>query len=190
MTSSTYNDSPKPGQPDTSKFKPAQAMDGKQNTYWSSSSNIKFEYLAVEFKEPQDIRSVKAQLTSATMGPTMVIIEKSFDGKHWARSTEVAAMKGWGSKMETYPLVQMDTLPAVSTFAIRSQEDPRYCLGVRPTPAKDPEDPADPLKEGALLEAQLCADATTTQYWSLRIDGLLANSKDNTYVMKAASAAD
>jgi hypothetical protein len=187
--SSTYKDSPKPGQKDTSKFRAEKAFDDDAKTYYSSSSNIKFEFIAVEFKKPQDIRSVKMKLHGETMGPTMVIVEKSNDGRYWSRSTEVANMKAWGTKMETYPLVQMDSLPPISTFALRSQENPRYCLGVKPTPGKEEDDPADPLKEGAVIEVQVCSDATMTQYWAVTDDGLLGNAKNLNYVIKVAKLA-
>lgn len=186
MYSSTYKDSPKPGQPDKSQFRAEKAFDGKAETYYSSSSNIKFEFIAVQFKKPVDVRSVKMMLNGATMGPTMVIVEKSYDGRYWARSTEIADMKGWGTSMVTYPLVEMDSLPSVSTFALRSQEDPRYCLGVKPTLAKDPDDPADPLKDGAALNVQVCSDTTATQYWSVREDGLVGNAKNEDFVIKVA----
>jgi len=85
------------------------------------------------------------------MGPAMVIVEKSLDGEWWSRSTEVADMKEWGDKMETYPLITMNhgVAPVVarcvalellcvsvptSIFAFRSQDNPRFCVGVRPTP--------------------------------------------------------
>ena len=50
----------------------------------------------------------------------MVIIEKSSDGENWSRSTEISDMKKWGSKMETYPLLDMDFVP-FSVFSLRSQ---------------------------------------------------------------------
>jgi hypothetical protein len=182
-TSSTYKDSPKPGQPDTSEHRPEKAMDGDTATFWSSSSDIKFEYIAVKFKTPKDIRSIKMQLASENMGPPMVIVEKSSDGENWARSTEISDMKKWGSKLDMYGLVDMDAVPTVSTFALRSQENPRFCVGVRETPAEDPEDPALPLEEGAVLEMQPCSDARTTQYWQIRKDFLLANAKDSDMVV-------
>ena len=42
------------------------------------------------------------------MGPAMVIVEKSFDGENWARSTEISDMLDWGRKMQMYPLIDMD----------------------------------------------------------------------------------
>ncbi len=75
-------------------------------------------------------------------------------------------------------------LPAVSSFALRSQADPRWCLGVRPTPAEDPEDPPIALMDDAVLELQPCADSRTTQYWQLRSDFFLANAADNTMVVR------
>jgi len=188
--SSTYKDSPAPGQPDTSEYRAEKAMDGDDTTYWSSSSDVKFEYFAVQFKTPKDIRSVKCQLEAENMGPMMVIIEKSFDGENWARSTEVSDMLDWDKKMETYPLVSMDVLPTVSTFSLRSQANPKFCVGVKETPAEDPEDPPLPLEEGAILEMQPCADAKSTQYWQLRSDFLLGNAKDVDVVIHVAALQD
>lgn len=177
-TSSTYKDSPKPGQPDTSKHQPMMAMDGDPKTFWSSSSDIKFEYVAVKFKTPKDIRSIKCQLESVNMGPAMVIVEKSFDGMNWARSTEISEMLSWGNKMQLYKLIDMDVVPQVSTFSLRSQVNPSFCVGVKETAAEDPEDPPLPLEEGAKLEIQKCSDSRSTQYWQLRGDFLLGNAKD------------
>jgi len=92
-------------------------------------------------------------------------------------------MGDWGTKLTMYPLVPMDNLPPVSSFALRSQEDPRYCLGVRATKPKDPEDPDIPLSEGALIETQECSDGATTQYWMLNSRNLLVSALDNSYVV-------
>jgi len=168
----------------TSAYRPENALDGSDDTFWSSSSDIKFEFVSVKFTFPKDIRSVKCQLQQEGYGPMMVIIEKSSDGIYWARSTEVSDMLGWGNSLQIYPLVRMDVLPAVSSFALRNQADPRWCLGVRPTPAEDPEDPPIALMEDAPLELQPCADSKTTQYWQLRSDFFLANAADNTMVVR------
>jgi hypothetical protein len=189
-SSSTYKDSPEPGQPDTSEYKGEKAVDGKDDTFWSSSADLKFEFVSVTFKFPKDIRSVKAQLTEVSMGPTMVIVEKSFDGMNWARSTEIADMKDWGTKLETYKLIDMDVQPP-SVFALRSQENPWFCVGVKPKPNDDPQMPPDPLPEDGVLELQVCNDNTVQQYWQVDEDGrLLRNAANMDYAVHVTELKD
>merc|ERR1711907_23445 len=149
-----------------SENKAEKAIDGDASTFWSTSDKYKFEWIGVEFDAPQTIGSIKMQLTDPMMGPAMVIVEKSFDGEWWSRSTEFADMKEWGSEMQLYSLIQMDQVPK-SFFALRSQENPRFCVGVRarPHPTDDKADPL-PLTEDAMLEVQICDDNTVTQYWT------------------------
>jgi len=199
--SSTYKGAPKPGQPDTSPHKAAMAVDGPETkygddkeglkgeyTFWSSSADLKFEFVSVKFKSPKDIRSVKAQLTSADMGPTMVIVEKSMDGENWSRSTEISDMKSWGTKLETYPLINMDVQPP-SVFALRSQENPYLCVGVKPKQkvddaGEDIPDMFDNLAEGQPLVVQVCSDNTVEQYWQLdEDDRFLRNAKNRDMIV-------
>lgn len=165
--------------------KAEKAIDGDATTFWSTSDKYKFEWIGVEFDEPQTIGSIKMQLTDPMMGPAMVIVEKSLDGEWWSRSTEIPEMKEWGSKMEVYPLIQMSTVPK-SIFAFRSQQNPRYCIGVRSTPHPTDEkaDPI-PLVEDAKLEVQICNDDTTTQYWALADDTrpMLKSALDASFVL-------
>jgi len=187
---SSYKDSPAPGKPDKSQFKAAKAIDGKLDTHWSASNNNKFEFLAVEFTMPVDIRSIKCQLTNDANGPAMVIIEKSSDGENWSRSTEISDMKKWGSKMEAYPLLDMDFVP-FSVFSLRSQVNPWFCVGIKPTPNPDPELEPIAMKEGASLEVQVCSDANNHQYWTIDEEtGLLQNAADMSMVIKANELQD
>merc|ERR1711977_294694 len=196
--SSTYKGAPKPGQPDTSPHKAAMAVDGPETkygddkeglkgeyTFWSSSADLKFEFVSVKFKSPKDIRSVKAQLSSAMMGPTMVIVEKSMDGEIWSRVNEIANMQEWGKKLQLYPLITMDRVPK-SVFALRSQKNPVFCLGVKPTPnTEDEEADPFPIFENAALEVQKCDDNKNTQYWQLTGGQTtrLQNAADQTFVL-------
>eukprot|EP00656_Telonema_subtile_P031028 TRINITY_DN33_c0_g1_i1.p1 TRINITY_DN33_c0_g1~~TRINITY_DN33_c0_g1_i1.p1 ORF type:complete len:456 (+),score=129.77 TRINITY_DN33_c0_g1_i1:60-1427(+) len=161
-----------------------KAVDGDLATYWSTSDKYKFEWIGVKFDEPQDIRSIKMQVTEAKNAPSMVIVEKSFDGEWWSRSTELADMKSWGESLQTYPLVAMDNVPK-SIFSFRSQQNPRFCVGVRPTPHPTDEkaDPY-PLAEDAKLEVQVCDDNTNTQYWQLDAlpRSMLKNAGDQSFV--------
>merc|ERR1711865_297552 len=47
--------------------------------------------------------------------------------------TEIPEMKEWADQMQLYPLITMNKVPK-SVFAFRSQNDPRFCVGVKPTP--------------------------------------------------------
>merc|ERR1711907_167918 len=168
-----------------SENKAEKAIDGDASTFWSTSDKYKFEWIGVEFDAPQTIGSIKMQLTDPMMGPAMVIVEKSFDGEWWSRSTEFADMKEWGSEMQLYSLIQMDQVPK-SFFALRSQENPRFCVGVRarPHPTDDKADPL-PLTEDAMLEVQICDDNTVTQYWTTDDETrpMLKNALDKSLVM-------
>lgn len=172
------------GDLNTSPNKAEKAIDGQKDTFWSTSDKYKFEWIGVEFAEPQDIRSIKMELTSEFMGPAMVIVEKSFDGEWWSRSTEISNMKEWGTTMQLYPLITMDTVPT-SLFAFRSQENPRFCVGVKPTPhATDPKADPYPLADDATLEVQICDDNTNTQYWQLgQSRPMLKNAADQAFVI-------
>jgi len=173
------------GDINTSENKAEAAIDGSADTFWSTSDKYKFEWIGVEFDAPQEIASIKMQLTELNMGPAMVIVEKSLDGEWWSRSTEVADMKEWGDKMETYPLITMNHVPT-SIFAFRSQDNPRFCVGVRPTPHPTDEkaDPF-PLAEDAVLEVQICNDNTNTQYFALdeMPRPMLKNAADQSFVL-------
>lgn len=39
-------------------------MDGSDDTFWSSSSDVKFEFVSVKFTFPKNIRYVRCQLVS------------------------------------------------------------------------------------------------------------------------------
>merc|ERR1711934_1141142 len=168
-----------------SENKAEKAIDGSADTFWSTSDKYKFEWIGVEFETPQEIASIKMQITDEFMGPAMVIVEKSFDGEWWSRSTEIMDMGDWSQSMVTYPLIVMSTVPK-SLFAFRSQDNPRFCVGVRPTPHPTDEkaDPY-PLFEDARLEVQICNDKTNTQYWQLTDDPrpMLKNAADQSFVM-------
>jgi len=168
-----------------SENKAEKAIDGSADTFWSTSDKYKFEWIGVEFETPQEIASIKMQITDEFMGPAMVIVEKSFDGEWWSRSTEIMDMGDWSQSMVTYPLIVMNTVPK-SLFAFRSQDNPRFCVGVRPTPHPTDEkaDPY-PLFEDARLEVQICNDKTNTQYWQLTDDPrpMLKNAADQSFVM-------
>jgi len=194
--SSTHKGKPAVGSglPDTSETKAEKATDGNAKTFWSASSDLKFEWIGVEFDKPKDIRSIKAQLSSPMMGPTMVIVEKSMDGEIWSRVNEIANMQDWGKKLQLYPLITMDRVPK-SVFALRSQKNPVFCLGVKPTPnAEDPEADPFPIFENAALEVQKCDDNKNTQYWQLAGGQTtrLKNAADQNFVLhmdKGASGA-
>merc|ERR1711959_473815 len=178
------------GLPDTSETKAEKAMDGNLETFWSASSDLKFEWLGVEFEEPKDIRSIKVQLADWMMGPTMVIMEKSFDGEDWSRVVEISDMKEWGKKLQDFPLLPMDTVPK-SVFAMRSQKDPSLCVGVKPTPnAEDPKADPFPIFENAELQIQKCDDNKNTQYWQL-VNGQhtwMLNAADQSYKLHVDKA--
>merc|ERR1711959_862896 len=78
----------------------------------------------------------------------------------------------------------MDLLPP-SVFAMRSQKDTAFCIGVR-SRKEDPEDEDSAtihIEEGAVLELQKCLDDTITQWWSFDVNrGLLHNAKDEIYI--------
>merc|ERR1711934_70176 len=173
------------GDQNESENKAEKAIDGSMDTFWSTSDKYKFEWIGVEFESPQEIASIKMQLTDWQMGPAMVIVEKSLDGEWWSRSTEVADMKDWANSMQVYPLITMNMVPN-SIFAFRSQDNPRFCVGVRPTPHPSDEkaDPY-PLAEDAKLELQICDDSTNTQYWQLAEDPrpMLKNAGDQSFVV-------
>jgi len=168
-----------------SENKAEKAIDGSADTFWSTSDKYKFEWIGVEFDTPQEIGSIKMELTDEFMGPSMVIVEKSFDGEWWSRSTEITSMGDWGTSKVTYPLIAMNKVPK-SLFAFRSQENPHFCVGVRPTPHPTDEkaDPY-PLFEDAKLEVQICDDKTNTQYWQLSDDPrpMLKNAADQSFVV-------
>jgi len=184
---STHKGKPKVGSglPDTSKTKAEKATDGNPKTFWSASSDLKFEWIGVEFEKEKDIRSIKCQLSSPMMGPTMVIVEKSMDGELWSRVEEISNMKDWGKKLQLYPLIQMDRVPK-SVFALRSQKNPAFCLGVKPTPnPEDAEADPFPIFENAAVEVQKCDDNKNTQYWQL-VNGQttrLQNAADQKFVL-------
>jgi hypothetical protein len=96
------------GDQNESENKAEKAIDGSMDTFWSTSDKYKFEWIGVEFESPQEIASIKMQLTDWQMGPAMVIVEKSLDGEWWSRSTEVADMKDWANSMQVYPLITMN----------------------------------------------------------------------------------
>jgi hypothetical protein len=168
-----------------SENKPEKAIDGSADTFWSTSDKYKFEWIGVEFDAPQEVLSVKMQLTEEFMGPSMVIVEKSMDGEWWSRSTEITDMADWANSMVTYPLLPMNRVPE-SIFALRSQQNPHFCVGVRPTPHPS-DDKADPypLFEDAKLEIQICNDKTNTQYWQLAESTrpMLKSAADQSFVM-------
>ncbi len=68
-----------------------------------------------------------------------------------------------------------------SVFAIRSQKDPAFCVGVK-TRKQIPDDDDSPIidiEEGAVLELQKCMDDVVTQWWSFDVNrGILHNAKD------------
>jgi len=172
------------GDINTSPNKAAMAIDGSMDTFWSTSDKYKFEWIGVVFEAPQEIASVKMQLTDWKMGPTMVIVEKSFDGEWWSRSTEIPEMKEWADQMQLYPLITMNKVPK-SVFAFRSQNDPRFCVGVKPTPhPTDEKAEANPMAEDAILEIQICNDNTNTQYWAMDPEPrpMLKNAADQSFV--------
>jgi len=172
-------------------YKPEKAIDNSGETFWSAANKYKYEWIGVEFEEPQEVGSVKMQLVDWQFGPAMVVVEKSLDGEWWSRSTEISDMKDWATDMQLYPLIQMTTVPP-SVFAFRSQEDPHFCLGVRTTsmsansslPASEQGDPVD-ICDFARLEVQVCDSDRTTQYWALDEGArpMLRNAQDQTYVM-------
>eukprot|EP00658_Telonema_sp_P-2_P013206 TRINITY_DN149_c0_g2_i3.p1 TRINITY_DN149_c0_g2~~TRINITY_DN149_c0_g2_i3.p1 ORF type:complete len:503 (-),score=133.67 TRINITY_DN149_c0_g2_i3:339-1847(-) len=177
--------------PNDDQWLPEKAIDGNEDTFWSSSDRYKFEWIGVEFQDPVDVRSIKMKTTGEFRGPAMVIVEKSSDGQWWSRSTEVSQMGDWGSKMTTYPLINMDTVPK-SLFALRSQQNPRFCVGVRPTPHPS-DDKAEPypLAEDAQLEVQVCDGNKNTQYFQLTADPtpMLRNAADQSFVVHVNGAA-
>merc|ERR1711865_663973 len=166
-------------------YKPNMAIDNNNETFWSARNGNKFEWIGVEFEEPQEIGSVKMQLVDWQFGHAMVIVEKSYDGNWWSRSTEVTDVKDWSTEMQLFPLIQMAMLPP-SVFAFRSQVEPRFCIGVRTTspPASAQGDPVE-MGEFSRLEIQVCDDNRNTQYWAL--DGgarsMLRNAADQSYVV-------
>merc|ERR1711959_20503 len=168
-----------------SENKPEKAIDGSADTFWSTSDKYKFEWIGVEFDAPTEVLSVKMQLTEEFMGPSMVIVEKSMDGEWWSRSTEISRMGDWAESMVNYPLIAMNTVPK-SLFALRSQENPHFCVGVRPTPHPTDEmaDPY-PLFQDAKLEVQICDDKTNTQYWQLAElpRPMLKSAQDQSFVV-------
>lgn len=157
-----------------SDHKVPKAFDGDEATYWSASNNLKFEWLGGKFNDPKDIRSIKIKLhggATVPMGPPMFIVEKSMDGDEWTRVNEVSDAKQWASSLETFPLLTFDTVPP-SIFAIRSQVNPQFCIGIREKPAQtngvdDPDLPTLPCEENQPLEIQICDDAKNTQYWQM-----------------------
>ena len=90
-------------------YKPENAIDNSGETCWSAANKYKYEWIGVEFEEPQEVGSVKMQLVDWQFGPAMVVVEKSLDGEWWSRSTEIADMKDWATDMQLYPLIQMTT---------------------------------------------------------------------------------
>lgn len=182
VMASTYK-----GDLNTSPYKPDSAMDGKEDTYWSSSDRYKFEWIGVKFDKPMNVGSIKMKIRKDTEGPAMVIVEKSMDGEWWSRSTEIPKMEEWSKgDGRVYPLIQMNSLPS-SVFAFRSQKNPHFCVGVRPTPHPTDEK-AEPyaLFEDAKLEIQICDDDTNTQYWVLSDDEpdrpMLKNAADQSFI--------
>merc|ERR1712159_4162 len=197
--SSTHKGKPAVGSglPDTSETKAEKAFDGNPKTFWSASSDLKFEWIGVEFEKEMDIRSIKAQLSDWMMGPTMVIVEKSMDGEIWSRVEEIANMQDWGKKLQLYPLITMDHVPK-SVFALRSQKNPVFCIGVKSTPRKKEDGSVDeeadplPIAEDAALEVQKCDDNKNTQYWQLMAGQTtrLLNAADQSYVLHMDKAED
>jgi len=174
------------GDVNTSTNKADKAMDGKADTFWSAANDLKFEWIGVEFESPKDIRSIKAQLSDWMMGPTMVIVEKSMDGQEWSRVNEVSSMGNWGKSAQVFPLMSMDKIPN-SVFALRSQKNPRFCVGVKPTPnAQDKKADPYPIFEDAALEVQVCDDNKNTQYWQFGSKGQLQNAANQAFYLHTA----
>jgi len=117
-------------------------------------------------------------------------MEKSFDGEDWSRVVEISDMKEWGKKLQDFPLLPMDTVPD-SVFALRSQKNPAFCVGVKPTPnADDPKADPFPIFENAELQLQKCDDNKNTQYWQL-VNGQIPwmqNAADQSFKMHVDKA--
>jgi len=158
------------------------AFDGNEKTYWQSATNEKDEWIGMKFANPVSLHAIKIKALAMASAPSAFIIEKSDDGETWSREIEVTSTKSWTDKVETFSWKPFNTAPE-SVFAIRNQHNPRWCIGVAPTP--DPEDPeADPIpiKFGAALTVQKCDDMKIPQWWTFAKNGLMHNSAGDEYI--------
>jgi hypothetical protein len=172
--------------PPGTEFTADKAFDGSEDTIWESEDGEPGQWIGLKFAEKTDIQSMVMRTPDMVKGPSGVIIEKSDDGETWGRVAEITDMRDWGIKDQLYKLVPMDQLPP-SVFAIRSQFDTAWCVGVR-TRMQDPDDEDSPIidvEEGAVLELQKCLDDTVTQWWSFDVNrGILHNAKDSIWIVK------
>merc|ERR1711959_517197 len=123
------------------------------------------------------------------MGPSMMAVEKSFDGEKWARVRLVMKMGAWASKAVEYKLQAMNKLPQ-SPFAIRSQQHPELCLGVKETFKPEDKEKENPLAiaEHADVIMQRCDEGKPTMFWLMK-DGVLENAQDRSFLFHPSTGA-
>jgi hypothetical protein len=160
------------------------------DSYWMSATKHKDEWLGVQFENPTDVLMIKMQVLNIGQAPPAFVIEKSMDGENWARAAEVLDTRDWADKLQTFKWAPMDTAPT-SVFAIRSQKDPSWCVGVKEIP--DPEEPElvapTSIDFETILEMQRCTDKKNTQFWYFNKDGRLLNAAGDEYMAHAKYAA-
>lgn len=168
---------------------PLDAFTPGDDTYWMSNTKQKDEFLGIKFATPVDVKKITAKVVDLAHSPPAFNVESSIDGDNWGRVVEVTIPKEWDESIQTYTWSPMDVQPN-SVFAIRSQKDPSFCLGVREIP--DPEEPdlitPTPIDYGTQVDVQRCSDTRIPQWWYVNPEnGRIHNAAGDSYILNVGA---